>query len=77
MLSMQQFFFQAQETTLLLIVWVESQADKLNVLLSERAMGQVLTGTSVQGFSNLNDAFEALENGSIDYVAQMHMLVLI
>ena len=24
---------------------------------------------SVQGFSNLNDAFEALENGSIDYVA--------
>ena len=37
--------------------------------LSERAMGQVLTGMSVQGFSNLNDAFEALENGSIDYVA--------
>ncbi len=24
---------------------------------------------SVQGFSNLNDAFEALENGSIDHVA--------
>ena len=37
--------------------------------LSERAMGQVLTGMSVQGFSHLNDAFEALENGSIDYVA--------
>ena len=37
--------------------------------LSERAMGQVLTGMSVQGFSNLNEAFDALENGSIDYVA--------
>ncbi len=48
---------------------VESQLAFKRVLLSERAMGQVLTGMSVQGFSNLNDAFETLENGSIDYVA--------
>ena len=37
--------------------------------LSQRALGQVITGMNIQEFSNVNDAFEALKNGSIDFVA--------
>ena len=45
--------------------------------LSERAMGQVLTGMSVQGFSNLMMLLKHLKMAPSIMWPVMHMLVLI
>ena len=78
MLSMQQLFsIRVQRQTLLLIVWSGKSVGVQTGSLSERAMGQVLTGMSVQGFSNLNDALKHLKMAPSIMWPVMHMLVLI